>query len=222
MKKNIILVLITAVVTVFLIIVGFTLFGQTPSFSSTLSDGYYIAEGSSEDNTITLSVENEDVVVNWNGRALSGTVDKTDKTMTFIDNDEKEKLTYKLIAGKVVLNFKGTEITFKKQKAENNEAKATDTSKKAVNSKSKDLTVGIVEEKAKEAIGLIPEQADDLLSDLEYYEYENSEVSISIDFEDEAGDYVSNFDDKYKVTKVLNVVKTSDDYITVTFIVEPK
>lgn len=222
MKKNIILVLITAVVTVFLTIAGFTLFGQTPSFSSTLSDGYYIAEGSSEDNTITLSVENEDVVVDWNGRALSGTVDKTDKTMTFIDNDEKEKLTYKLIAGKVVLNFEGTEITFKKQKTENNEAKSTDTSKKAVNSKSKDLTVDIVKAKAEEVIGLIPEQAYDVLTDLGYYEYEDSEVSISINFEDEAGEYVSHIDNGYKVKQVLNVVKTSDDYITVTFIVEPK
>lgn len=188
-----------------------------------------------------MSIEGDEIVINWNGASMPGTIDKATKTITIIDKDKKDRATYKMITGKLVVTpEKGEAITFVKQSAETKEATSnsknkTDTANDKVKSQeskdesiedssstNKDLTVDIVKDRAKETIGLIPEQAYDLLKDLEYYEYEDSEVSISIDFEDESGEYISHIDDNYKVTKLLNVVKTSDDYITVRFIVEPK
>lgn len=223
-KKTITTIIVSVVATI-VIVLGISNFtGSEVLFNNRLSDGSYKSEETYNDKYITLDVDGDTAVITAFGWSETGRIDKAKKQIVFDDEDETAR--YKLVAGKLILTISGHSVplvreeqsTTKKNETKDNE-EVSEVSETKEN-ETHELSVKVVEAEAEKAIGVSPKQATDILDDLQYSEYEDSDISISTNFENEEGDYVSSFEKGYRVTKVLNVVKKSDGYIDVTFIVE--
>lgn len=216
MDKSKLKTIITTVILTFVVsfLAFFLLFNRdTRVINQTLKDGYYVAK--SDYGEMSLDVEGKKVLVDVNGLSDIGTINNSKKTITFKGQDGEFK--FELISNKVVLNYEGTKITFKKSSKENSD---TDSSKKETSktssskketSNSNSLTLEKLKEETESVVGLKTALAYEKIRSIESA---NDDVTIYVDFLNEDGKTILSSSEEGKngkVIKVLSVEKYSDD-----------
>lgn len=214
MDKSKLKTIITTVILTFVasFLAFFLLFNRdTRVINQTLKDGYYVAK--SDYGEMSLDVEGKRVLVDVNGLSDIGTINNSKKTITFKGQDGEFK--FELISNKVVLNYKGTKVTFKKSSKENSDTDSSkkETSKTSSSKKetSNSLTLEKLKEETESVVGLKTALAYEKIRSIEAA---NDDVTIYVDFLNEDGKTILSSSEEGKngkVIKVLSVEKYSDD-----------
>lgn len=207
-KKLIISVVVTAVVSVISSFLLFNLLSDNGVvFNNTLSNGVYVNKET--DYPVTIDIDGNTALLTLAGLSETAEIDRDNQTL----KADGSSYTYKMVAGKLVLDLNGREVAFTKstkeveeQDTDTSNSETTDSSSSSSSNSTDTLT--LIEDTVNENIGMSLGLLDEALSDIQYSDNFDGEY-IDDEVVDENGDYLGGLGfanlKEYKVVKLLSL-----------------
>ncbi|HFU4364234.1 TPA: hypothetical protein ACGO9G_002237 [Streptococcus suis] len=207
-KKLVISVVVTAIVSV---IGSFLLFNLLSDngvvFNNTLSNGVYV--NNETDFPITLEIDENTALLTLSGLSQTAEIDRDNQTL----KADGSSYTYKMVAGKLVLDLNGREVAFTKSTKEVEEQDTDTSNSETIDSSSSSAsnstdTLTLIEDTVNDNIGMTLGLLNEALSDIRYSDSFDGKY-IADEVVDENGDYLGGLSfanlKEYKVVKLLSL-----------------
>ncbi|HEM5985541.1 TPA: hypothetical protein ACGO8I_000189 [Streptococcus suis] len=213
-RKLLSAVLVTAVISM---VVSFVIFNVLSSngvtFNNTLSNGTYV--NNETDFPIKLEIDGDTALLTLSGLSQTAEIDRDAKEFRADDSS----YSYKMVAGKLVLDLNGREVAFKKTTEEIEQSNTKESSSKSSSTTTSDESVAVedmIEDAINDNVGMTIGLLNTAIEDILYGD-SIGDGYIYNEVVDEAGDYLGTLssDDlkNYKVVKLLSLEKDDDgDY----------
>ncbi|HEL1740828.1 TPA: hypothetical protein TXT54_001428 [Streptococcus suis] len=213
-RKLLSAVLVTAVISM---VVSFVIFNVLSSngvtFNNTLSNGTYV--NNETDFPIKLEIDGDTALLTLSGLSQTAEIDRDAKEFRADDSS----YSYKMVAGKLVLDLNGREVAFKKTTEEIEQSNTKESSSKSSSTTTSDESVAVedmIEDAVNDNVGMTIGLLNTAIEDILYGD-SIGDGYIYNEVVDEAGDYLGTLstDDlkNYKVVKLLSLEKDDDgDY----------